>query len=79
MFSAAEYPFQDTKYCLCPHVLQCEGILSISYSSSPLIRSGGGLEKFGPVDNRVVRKFCHREEVCPLLGMSIAIDTKIGF
>ena len=46
VFSAAEYPFQDTRYCLCPHILQCERILSISYSSSPPITSGGGLEKF---------------------------------
>ena len=29
-------------------VFHSERILSISYSSSPLIRSAGGLEKFGP-------------------------------
>ena len=48
VFSAAEYPFQDTRYYLHPCVLQCERILSILYSFSPPIRSGGGLEKFGP-------------------------------
>ena len=48
VFSVAEYPFQDTRYCLCPYVPQYERILSISYFSSPPIRSGGGLEKFGP-------------------------------
>ena len=48
VFSAAEYPFQDTRYCLHPHVPWCERILSILYSSSPSIRSGGGLEKFSP-------------------------------
>ena len=48
VFSTVEYPFQDTRYCLCPCVLWCKRILSILYSSSPLIRSGGGLEKFSP-------------------------------
>ena len=48
VFSAAEYPFQDTRYCLRPCVLWCKRILSILYSSSPLIQSSGGLEKFGP-------------------------------
>ena len=48
VFSAAEYPFQDIRYCLHPHVLQYVRILSISYSSSPPIRLDGGLGKFGP-------------------------------
>ena len=48
IFSAAEYPFQDTRYCFCSRIPRCERILSISYSSSSPIRSGGGLEKFGP-------------------------------
>ena len=48
VFSAAEYPFQDIRYCLHPYVPWCERILSILYSSSPPVRSGRGLEKFSP-------------------------------
>ena len=49
-FSDSGYPFHLTRYCtLCPfpNRLDCK-ISSTSYSSSPSIRSGGGLVKFGP-------------------------------
>ena len=49
-FSESGYPFHLTRYCtLRPllNFLDCR-ISSISYSSSPSIRSGGGLTKLAP-------------------------------
>ena len=49
-FSDSGYPFHLTRYCtLCPfpNLRDCR-ISSTSYSSSPSIRSGGGLVKLGP-------------------------------
>ena len=49
-FSESGYPFHLIRYCtLCclPNFHNCK-ISSTSYSSSPSIRSGGGLIKFGP-------------------------------
>ena len=48
VFSADEYPFQDTKYVHQPGDPWCERILATLYSSSPSISSGGGFMKFGP-------------------------------
>ena len=47
VFSAEEYPFQDTRYNLQPGDPWCERISVTLYSSSPSISSGGGLMKFG--------------------------------
>ena len=49
-FSKSEYPFHLTKYCILHPLpnLHDWRISSISYSSSPLMRSGGGLVKLGP-------------------------------
>ena len=47
VFSAEEYPFQDTRYDHQPGDPLCERILAILYSSSPSISSGGGFAKFG--------------------------------
>ena len=48
VFSAEEYPFQDTRYVRRPGDPRCERMLATSYSSSPSISSGGGFMKFGP-------------------------------
>ena len=48
VFSADEYPFQDTRYNLRPGNPLCERILVTSYSSLLSISSGGGFMKFGP-------------------------------
>ena len=49
-FSESGYPFHFTRYCTLhplPNFLDCR-ISSISYSSFPLIRSGGGLMNLAP-------------------------------
>ena len=49
-FSDSGYPFHLTRYCTLrplPNLRDCR-ISSTLYSSSPSIRSGGGLVKFGP-------------------------------
>ena len=49
-FSDSRYPFHLTRYCTLhpfPNFCDCR-ISSTSYSSSPSIRSGGGLVKSGP-------------------------------
>ena len=49
-FSDSGYPFHLTRYCTlrpCPNLHNWR-ISSTSYSSSPSIRSGGGLVKLGP-------------------------------
>ena len=48
VFSDGGYPFHAVRYLWRPKVPWYETIHSTSYSSSAPIKSGGGLEKFGP-------------------------------